>query len=274
MKAKLCLKNLFIVSTLILIAFAASSCTVNVDPPVYYTITAAEEIENGTVSVDKTSATSGETVKITATADGTYELSALSVTDENGNKIPVTDGSFTMPEGNVVVSATFASIFHNICIAQDIENGTVSVDKESASQGETITVTAEPDEGYLLNSIHVTDADGNEITVTENTFTMPKAHVTVSATFASILAGGTYTWSQVNGGTTASATFTFDSNGTFTGSQTSGSTTYNATGTYTVNGNTATLTGTSGGSVILTTTDGWQHFTMVFGSSTSTFTRQ
>ena len=183
MKAKLCLKNLFIVSTLILIAFAASSCTVNADPPVYYTITAAEEIENGTVSVDKTSATSGETVKITATAADTYELSALNVTDENGNKIPVTDGSFTMPEGNVVVSATFASIFHNICIAQDIENGTVSVDKESAAQGETITVTAEPDEGYLLNSIHVTDADGNEITVTENTFTMPKAHVTVSATF-------------------------------------------------------------------------------------------
>ena len=183
MKAKLCLKNLFIVSTLILIAFAASSCTVNADPPVYYTITAAEEIENGTISVDKTSATSGETVKITATADDTYELSALSVTDEKGNAIPVTDGSFTMPEGNVVVSATFASIFHNIFIAQDIENGTVSVDKESAAQGETITVTAEPNEGYLLNSIHVTDADGNEITVTENTFTMPKAHVTVSATF-------------------------------------------------------------------------------------------
>ena len=90
------------------------------------------------------------------------------------------------------------------------------------------------------------------------------------------LAGGTYTYSVENGGTTASATFTFDSNGSFTGSATSGSTTYNdAAGTYTVNGNTATLTGTSGGSVILTTTDGWQHFTMVFGgSSTGTFTRQ
>ena len=283
MKAKLCLKNLFIVSTLILIAFAASSCTLNADPPVYYTITAAEEIENGTVSVDKTSATSGETVKITATADDTYELSALSVTDENGNKIPVTDGSFTMPKGNVVVSATFASIFHNICIAQDIENGTVSVDKESAAQGETITVTAEPDEGYLLNSIHVTDADGNEITVTENTFTMPKAHVTVSATFglqiiiADVgLAGGTYTGSVVMGGTTVSETFTFDSNGTFTGSATNGSTTINATGTYTVNGNTATITETSGGSgsQIITTTDGWQHFTMSIGSSTFTFTRQ
>ena len=283
MKAKLCLKNLFIVSTLILIAFAASSCTVNADPPVYYTITAAEEIENGTVSVDKTSATSGETVKITATADDTYELSALSVTDENGNKIPVTDGSFTMPEGNVVVSATFASIFHNICIAQDIENGTVSVDKESAAQGETITVTAEPDEGYQLASIHVMDSNGNEITVTENTFTMPKAHVTVSATFASILAGGTYTYSQVNGGTTMSVTFTFDSNGTFTGSYTIGSSTKNVTGTYTVNGNSATMTLTSvsgtdmasvsGTDTVITTSDGWQHFTSS-SMGNVTFTRQ
>ena len=265
---------------MILIAFAASSCTVNADPPVYYTITAAGEIENGTISVDKTSATSGETVKITATAADTYELSALNVTDENGNKIPVTDGSFTMPEGNVVVSATFASIFHNICIAQDIENGTVSVDKESAAQGETITVTAEPDEGYLLNSIHVTDADGNEITVTENTFTMPKAHVTVSATFASILAGGTYTYSQVNGGT---ITFTFDSNGTFTGSYTSGSSTNNVTGTYTVNGNSATMTLTSvsgtdmasvsGTDMVITTSDGWQHFTSS-SMGNVTFTRQ
>ena len=88
------------------------------------------------------------------------------------------------------------------------------------------------------------------------------------------LAGGTYTYSQVNGGTTTSVTFTFDSNGTFTLSGSSSTT--NATGTYTVNGNTATLTVTSGGSGsnIITTTDGWQHFTMVLDSSTVTFTRQ
>ena len=85
------------------------------------------------------------------------------------------------------------------------------------------------------------------------------------------LAGGTYTASQVNGGTTTTMTFTFYSNGIFTGSQTtSGGTTYNEPGTYTVNGNTATMNG----SQIITTTDGWQHFTMVFDSSTFTFTRQ
>ena len=86
------------------------------------------------------------------------------------------------------------------------------------------------------------------------------------------LAGGTYTASQVNGETiTRVAFFTFDSNGTFTFSYT------NETGTYTVNGNTATLTvvtSEGSGSQIITTSDGWQHFTMVSGSTTVTFTRQ
>lgn len=87
------------------------------------------------------------------------------------------------------------------------------------------------------------------------------------------LAGGTYTASQVNGGTTVTMTFTFNSNGTFTASQTSGSTTMNMTGTYTVNGNSATMTPTSGTEAVITTSDGWQHFTSPsFGNIT--FTRQ
>ena len=186
MKAATCLKNLFILAASLLITFAASSCknTFTTENPTYYTITVAQGIENGSISTDKSSATKGESIKITATAGSGYELSALSVIDSNGNAIPVTDNSFTMPEGNVTVSATFASIFHNIYIAENIENGSVSTDKESAAQGETVTVAAEPDEGYLLDSIHVTDADGNVIAVTDNTFKMPKAHVTVSAIFS------------------------------------------------------------------------------------------
>ena len=46
-------------------------------------------------------------------------------------------------------------------------------------------------------------------------------------------------------------------------------------GTYVVNGNSATLTA-NGNSLVATTTDGWLHFTMSNGDSTSpvTFTRQ
>ncbi|MBQ4235325.1 MAG: hypothetical protein II716_00635 [Treponema sp.] len=90
------------------------------------------------------------------------------------------------------------------------------------------------------------------------------------------LAGGTYTASQVNGGTTLTMTFTFDSNGTFSSSYTSGSSTSNVTGTYTVNGNSATMTPTSmsgGTDIVITTTDGWQHFTSS-SMGNLTFTRQ
>ena len=89
------------------------------------------------------------------------------------------------------------------------------------------------------------------------------------------LAGGTYTGSQVNGGTTTTMTFTFNSNGTFSFSYTSGSSTNNVTGTYTVNGNTATLTATSvsGTDMVITTSDGWQHFT-TSSMGNITFTRQ
>ena len=67
-------------------------------------------------------------------------------------------------------------------------NGTVSVDKDRASSGSTVTITAEPDEGYVVGSVTVTDSDGNEITVrdrgnNEYTFTMPSSRVTIEVEF-------------------------------------------------------------------------------------------
>ncbi|MEE1218446.1 MAG: hypothetical protein U0L20_00825 [Ruminococcus sp.] len=62
-------------------------------------------------------------------------------------------------------------------------NGTVTVNKTSAPVGETVTITATPNEGYVLDTITVTDADGADITVTNNQFTMPGKDVTVTATF-------------------------------------------------------------------------------------------
>lgn len=67
------------------------------------------------------------------------------------------------------------------------ENGTVTASKTSAiAAGETITLTvtpADPDDGdCTFVSLSVKNGD-TDITVTNNTFTMPAANVTVSATF-------------------------------------------------------------------------------------------
>lgn len=66
------------------------------------------------------------------------------------------------------------------------ENGTVTTSATSLAAGKTFTVTATPDNGYVLNAITVTDADGKSVAATDestHTYTMPASNVTVSATF-------------------------------------------------------------------------------------------
>ncbi len=75
---------------------------------------------------------------------------------------------------------------YTVTIASGITNGTVSASKTSGIKaGETITLTATPANGYKLGSLSVKNGD-SDITVTNNTFTMPAANVTVSATFEAL----------------------------------------------------------------------------------------
>jgi len=62
------------------------------------------------------------------------------------------------------------------------ENGTISV-PYGMDPGETATITITPDEGYELDTLIVTDANGDPVTVENNTFTVPAGGATVTATF-------------------------------------------------------------------------------------------
>ena len=70
---------------------------------------------------------------------------------------------------------------------QDSVNGKVTADNTCAEEGDTVTLTVEPDKGYTLETLVVTDEDGREITLTEAdgkyTVTMPASKVTIKATF-------------------------------------------------------------------------------------------
>ncbi len=71
------------------------------------------------------------------------------------------------------------------------DNGSVSVSPRNASEGATVTITVTPDAGYELDTLTVTDADGNNVSLTREsatryTFTMPDSKVTVKATFTEI----------------------------------------------------------------------------------------
>ena len=173
------------------LCFTACQTGIPSSEPTYYTVTVSSSIEHGKVTADKSSAETGATVKLTATADSGYELESYNVKDASANAITVTEGTFTMPKSNVTVSATFKetaatpqkTAMYTVSISSSIEHGKVTADKSSAEAGATVKLTATADSGYELESYSVKDASANTITVTEGTFTMPKSNVTVSATF-------------------------------------------------------------------------------------------
>lgn len=86
----------------------------------------------------------------------------------------------------LTISAEPATQKYNITVASNITNGTVTPSKTSLAAGETFTVTAEPSDGYELDAIIVTTADGKPVAATDettHTYKMPASNVTVSATF-------------------------------------------------------------------------------------------
>lgn len=79
--------------------------------PKTYTITVANNISNGSVSADKSSAVEGATIKLTATPNTGYKLGTWNVKDASNNPVSVNvSGEFTMPASDVTVSATFVSL--------------------------------------------------------------------------------------------------------------------------------------------------------------------
>ena len=170
------------------------SATFTVIPPTTYTVTVASTIEHGSVSASPTTAAAGAKITLSATPESGYELSAYSVTDANGSAVTVSNNSFTMPESNVTVSATFTVIpptTYTVTVASTIEHGSVSASPTAALAGASITLTVTPDDGYELKSITIKDSKRADVTVTQDTsdnskytFTMPESNVDVSATFA------------------------------------------------------------------------------------------
>ena len=56
----------------------------------------------------------------------------------------------------------------------------------TSKNGASVTFVVTPEEGYVLGTVKVTDKNGNVVTFTDNTFTMPSADVTIEVTFTKI----------------------------------------------------------------------------------------
>ena len=118
------------------------------------------------------------------------------------------------------------------------KNGDVTASHKSASKGTTVTLTVDPDKGYVLDTLTVLDDKDKEIKLTEKngkyTFTMPASKVTVAATFKAsaptgknpfidVPAGSYYedavVWAVEKGITSGTSAVTFDPNGICTRAQ-------------------------------------------------------
>lgn len=62
-------------------------------------------------------------------------------------------------------------------------NGSVKVSSESNYSGTDVSFVVEPKEGYVLEEVKVTDANGNVVIFKDYHFTMPSADVTIEVTF-------------------------------------------------------------------------------------------
>ncbi len=114
-----------------------------------------------------------------------------------GDMMPQNEAFLALPPGTdtpqmmpIVEYQPFA-----ITLPESFENGSVTCNKTEAAEGETVTLTVTPNDGYELETLTVTTVDATtgaplranvDVTPGENgtyTFAMPAAPVTVSATF-------------------------------------------------------------------------------------------
>ncbi len=167
--------------------------------PATYSISCAE-VTGGTLSASPAKAEAGAEVTLTATPDSGYAFNNdWSVKGADETVIEVVDGKFTMPAQNVTVSGTFSKVAYTITKAAaengsfTVKNGTEEV--TTAFKGDKLTLEAIPVEGFTFGKWTVTYMDGEtekSFNPSANTFNMPAANVTVSATFVEAAAVPVY----------------------------------------------------------------------------------
>lgn len=149
-------------------------------PTTTYIIT-KETPKNGTINVSAESLAAGKTFTVTATPNDGYELDAITVKDASDIPInPNSDGSYTMPESDVTVSATFAPkpdcrLGFGYATGSDDKMGTFSCSSNGTSivegahpYGTEVTFNAVAKEGYVFKGWY-SDINGTSDCLSTNT---------------------------------------------------------------------------------------------------------
>ena len=176
-----------------------------------------------------------------ATRSGRYSFDGWYTEKNGGTKITTAtlfDKDTTVYAHWTYTGSTGGGVTTYPITVKSAKNGDVTASHKSAAKGTTITLTVDPDKGYVLDTLTVLDGKDKEIKLTEKngkyTFTMPASKVTVAAMFKAeqsigknpftdVPAGSYYEdaviWAVDKGITTGTSATTFNPNGICTRAQ-------------------------------------------------------
>ena len=167
----------------------------DIPQPTYYTVSVAEGITNGTVTVNPESATEGATITVTATPASGYELATLTYTyGETTNNIDPTTMQFVMPAANVTVNATFAEM-------ASVATPTFTPAAGTYITTQYVTIACETEGATIYYTLDGTDPTTESTvytdTITINATTTVKAFAVKEGLNNSAIASATYTIPEV-----------------------------------------------------------------------------
>ncbi len=166
------------ISILILLLILVFSLTLAACSAATETNSSSSSITTGESSL--TGEEGGEKPSTSKADSSTTSKTDSPATSTGSSKVDSSTSSSFTTEGT---TPTPTPTSYTITIDTAIANGSITASKETAKEGETVTLTNTPGMGYGFGSYTVKDASGNTISVNNNSFTMPASNVTVSASF-------------------------------------------------------------------------------------------
>ena len=103
----------------------------------------------------------GSTVRISPDANDGFRVSSVTV---DGSAVSLTDGyyEFTLTDNCTVVVNFVEAAHYSITVTGDFEHGSYWLDNDNPKEGSNVSLTIEPDEGYIATI----KEDGNELPLT------------------------------------------------------------------------------------------------------------
>lgn len=126
---------------------------------------------------------SGDTVNFTVNPDDGFDIGTVSTSPNVSLSRTGNQYTFTMPNEDVTITATFSKIPYSLTPDPLVENGEIIIDASTYYVNDNVEFSLNPDAGYCVESYSTTPS----CAITEDggvySFTMPVSNVEIHATF-------------------------------------------------------------------------------------------